>query len=139
LLIRGVGLRGAVAINTITMIGIGPLITIPLVLGALHGPLSLVGWIAGAVLALCDGLVWAELGFALPRLGRDVRLLAGGVRAHKAGALLSFLFVWQTIVSVPLLQASGYIGFRQLCRLSRAATERESRGAEDARGPGSVS
>jgi len=71
LLIRGVGLRGAVAINTITMIGIGPLITIPLVLGALHGPLSLVGWIAGAVLALCDGLVWAELGSRYPaRAGR---------------------------------------------------------------------
>ena len=54
---RGVSLRGAVALNVISMIGIGPLITIPLVLGALHGPLSLVGWGAGAVLALCDGLV----------------------------------------------------------------------------------
>lgn len=37
-LVRGVGLRGAVALNAISMIGIGPLITIPLVLGALHGP-----------------------------------------------------------------------------------------------------
>ncbi len=63
---RGVGLPGAIAINVISMIGIGPLITIPLVLGALHGPLSLAGWLLGAVLALCDGLVWAELGSIFP-------------------------------------------------------------------------
>ena len=111
MLIRGVGLRGAVAINTITMIGIGPLITIPLVLGALHGPLSLVGWIAGAVLALCDGLVWAELGSRYPGSGGTYGYLRAVFGPDKAGVLLSFLFVWQTIVSVPLLQASGYIGF----------------------------
>jgi amino acid transporter len=110
-LIRGVGLRGAVAINTITMIGIGPLITIPLVLGALHGPRSLVGWIAGAVLALCDGLVWAELGSRYPGSGGTYGYLRAVFGPHKLGALLSFIFVWQTIVSVPLLQASGYIGF----------------------------
>jgi len=68
-LVRGIGARGAVALNTISMIGIGPLITIPLVLGALHGPLSLVGWLAGALLAACDGLVWAELGSAYPVSG----------------------------------------------------------------------
>jgi len=110
-LIRGVGLRGAVAINTITMIGIGPLITIPLVLGALHGPLSLIGWIAGAVLALCDGLVWAELGSRYPGSGGTYGYLRAVFGPRKLGALLSFVFVWQTIVSVPLLQASGYIGF----------------------------
>ena len=111
MLIRGVGLRGAVAINTITMIGIGPLITIPLVLGALHGPLSLIGWIAGAVLALCDGLVWAELGSRYPGSGGTYGYLRAVFGPRKLGALLSFVFVWQTIVSVPLLQASGYIGF----------------------------
>jgi amino acid transporter len=110
-LIRGVGLRGAVAINTITMVGIGPLITIPLVLGNLHGPLSLVGWIAGAVLALCDGLVWAELGSRFPGSGGTYGYLRAVFGPHKAGALLSFLFVWQTILSVPFLLASGYIGF----------------------------
>jgi amino acid transporter len=110
-LIRGVGLRGAVAINTITMVGIGPLITIPLVLGALHGPLSLAGWIAGAVLALCDGSVWAELGSRYPGSGGTYGYLRAVFGQHKAGALLSFLFVWQTILSVPFLLASGYIGF----------------------------
>ncbi|MHB8145475.1 MAG: amino acid permease, partial [Vulcanimicrobiaceae bacterium] len=68
-MIRGIGTRGAVAVNVIAMIGIGPLITIPLVLAQLAGPLALVGWIAGAVVALCDGLVWAELGSRYPGSG----------------------------------------------------------------------
>jgi len=110
-LVRGVGLRGAVAINVITMVGIGPLITIPLVLRALHGPLSLAGWIAGALLALCDGLVWAELGSRFPGSGGTYGFLREAFGRHKLGRLLAFLFVWQTIFSAPLLIASGYIGF----------------------------
>ena len=110
-LVRGVGLRGAVAINVITMVGIGPLITIPLVLGALHGPLSLIGWIAGALLALCDGLVWAELGSRFPGSGGTYAYLRETFGRHGAGRMLAFLFVWQTIFSAPLLLATGYIGF----------------------------
>jgi amino acid transporter len=110
-LIRGVGLRGAVAINVISMIGIGPLITIPLVLGALHGPLSLAGWVLGAGLALCDGLVWAELGSRYPGSGGTYGYLREVFGARKLGRFLAFLFVWQTIFSAPLLQATGYIGF----------------------------
>jgi len=94
------------------MIGIGPLITIPLVLAALHGPLSLAAWILGALVAICDGLVWAELGAALPR--------AGGLYAFflelfgpRSGRLLAFLFVWQFVITTPFLLASGYIGFSQ--------------------------
>ena len=113
MLIRGVGLRGAVAINVITMIGIGPLITIPLVLGALHGPLSLAGWLAGALLALCDGLVWAELGSRYPGSGGTYGYLREVFGRAGLGRLLAFLFVWQTIFSAPLLQATGYIGFAQ--------------------------
>ncbi|HEY4442240.1 MAG TPA: APC family permease [Candidatus Elarobacter sp.] len=110
-LVRGVGVRGAVAINVITMIGIGPLITIPLVLRALHGPLSLAGWIAGALLALCDGLVWAELGSRFPGSGGTYGFLREAFGRDKLGRLLAFLFVWQTIFSAPLLLATGYIGF----------------------------
>ena len=110
-LVRGVGLRGAVAINAISMIGIGPLITIPLVLGALHGPLSLAGWGLGAVLALCDGLVWAELGSLYPGSGGTYGYLREVFGRHGAGRLLAFLFVWQTIFVAPLNQATGYIGF----------------------------
>ncbi len=88
-LIRGVGLRGAVAINVITMIGIGPLITIPLVLGALHGPLSLIGWLAGAGLALCDGLVWAELGSQYPASGGTYGYLREILGARSLGRCIA--------------------------------------------------
>ncbi len=110
-LVRAVGLRGAVAVNLISMIGIGPLITIPLVLGALHGPLSLAGWVLGAGLALCDGLVWAELGSRHPGSGGTYGYLREVFGRHALGRFLAFLFVWQIIFSAPLLQASGYIGF----------------------------
>ncbi len=110
-LLRGVGLPGAVAINAISMIGIGPLITIPLVLGALHGPLSLVGWLLGALLALCDGAVWAELGSLYPGSGGTYGYLREVFGRERVGRLLAFLFVWQTIFVAPLNQATGYIGF----------------------------
>jgi amino acid transporter len=110
-LVRGVGLAGAVSLNAISMIGIGPLITIPLVLGALHGPLSLVGWTVGAGLALCDGLVWAELGSLYPGSGGTYGYLREIFGRERFGRLLAFLFVWQTIFVAPLNQATGYIGF----------------------------
>jgi len=110
-LTRGVSLSGAVGINVISMIGIGPLITIPLVLGALHGPLSLVGWGLGAVLALCDGLVWAELGSRYPGSGGTYGYLREVFGRNSAGRFLAFLFVWQIIFVAPLNQATGYIGF----------------------------
>ncbi len=110
-LIRGIDLRGAVSLNVISMIGIGPLITIPLVLGALHGPLSLIGWLVGALLALCDGMVWAELGSLFPGPGGTYNYLRETFGRERVGRLLAFLFVWQTIFVAPLNQATGYIGF----------------------------
>ena len=74
-MIRGVGLRGAVAVNVITMIGIGPLITIPLVLSNLHGSAALAAWIVGAVIALCDGLVYCELASLYPGSGSTYAFL----------------------------------------------------------------
>jgi amino acid transporter len=110
-MIRGIGLRGAVAINAITMIGIGPLITIPLVLATLHGPLALVAWVVGALVALCDGLAWAELGSLFPGSGGTYAFLREAFGRGRAGRFLGFLFAWQTLLSAPLLLASGYIGF----------------------------
>lgn len=109
-MIRALGLRGALALNIITMVGIGPLITIPLVLATLHGPLSLAGWILGAMLALCDGLVWAELGSLFPRSGGTYGFLRGAFPVA-IGRFLAFLFVWEMIFAGPLLLASGYLGF----------------------------
>ncbi len=107
---RDVGLRGAVALNTIAMVGVGPLITIPLVLGFLHGPLSLAGWILGALLALCDGLVWSELGALYPGSGGTYGYVRSIFGETRAGSLLAFMFAWQTLFAAPLNQAVGYIG-----------------------------
>src|SRR5215471_840030 len=68
-LIRGVGLWGATTLNMIDMIGVWPFITIPLIVAAMGGPQAMLGWILGAILAMCDGMVWAELGAALPGSG----------------------------------------------------------------------
>ncbi|HEV3157999.1 MAG TPA: amino acid permease [Candidatus Baltobacteraceae bacterium] len=110
-MIRALGLRGAIAVNVITMIGIGPLVTIPLVLAALPGREALVGWIVGALIALCDGLVWAELGSLFPGSGGTYGFLRETFGSRRAGGALGFLFAWQTLVAAPLLLASGYIGF----------------------------
>jgi amino acid transporter len=63
---RGMGLAGAMSANILNMVGVGPFLTIPLALAAMGGPQALLGWIAGALLCLCDGMVWAELGSAQP-------------------------------------------------------------------------
>jgi APA family basic amino acid/polyamine antiporter len=109
--IRGIGLRGAVAVNVITMIGIGPLITIPLVLADLHGSAALVAWIVGAFIALCDGLVWAELGSLYASSGGTYFFLREAFGRERFGRATAFLFAWQIVLSAPLVLASGYIGF----------------------------
>lgn len=109
-LIRGVGLAGATTLNMIDMIGVGPFITLPLIVSAVGGPQAMLGWIAGAVLALCDGLVWAELGAAMPSAGGSYRYLKEIYGPKTLGRLLSFLFIWQLSFSAPLSVASGCIG-----------------------------
>ena len=49
---------------------------------------GLLGWAAGAVLAICDGLVWAELGAAMPRAGGSYRYLEEIYGPRKLGRLL---------------------------------------------------
>lgn len=112
-MIRAVGLRSAVAINVATMIGAGPLITIPLIVVAQHGSVSIWPWIAGAAIALCDGLVFAELASRFPRSGATYAYLREAFGAHGPGRLAAFVFVWQFAFVVPLTLASGYIGFAQ--------------------------
>jgi basic amino acid/polyamine antiporter, APA family len=110
-LIRGVGLASATTLNMIDMIGVGPFITIPLVVSAMGGPQAMLGWIIGAVLAICDGLVWAELGAAMPGSGGSYRYLREIYGPQRLGKLVSFLFIWQLSFSAPLSIASGAIGF----------------------------
>src|SRR5260370_31158780 len=101
-LIRGVGLWGATTLNMIDMIGVGPFITIPLIIAAMGGPQAMLGWILGAVLVVCDGLVSAELGAALPGSAGSYLYLAEIYGARQLGRLLSFLFIWQLTFSAPL-------------------------------------
>ena len=64
-LVRGLGLKEAISANVVEMLGIGPFITIPILIAAMGGPHAMLGWLLGAALAVCDGLVWAELGAAM--------------------------------------------------------------------------
>jgi len=109
-LIRGIGLGSATALNMIDMIGVGPFITIPLIVSAMGGPQAMLGWILGAIFAMCDGLVWAELGAALPGSGGSYRYLREIYGPNRLGRLVSFLFIWQLSFSAPLSIASGSIG-----------------------------
>jgi amino acid transporter len=110
-LVRRFGLVQATALNMINMIGIGPFITIPLLMTALGGPQAMLGWIVALVIVICDGLVWSELGAALPASGGSFTYLREAFGRETFGRLMGFLFVWQFILSGPLEIASGYIGF----------------------------
>jgi basic amino acid/polyamine antiporter, APA family len=109
-LIRGIGVGTATALNMIDMIGVGPFITVPLIVGAMGGPQAMLGWIFGAGFAICDGLVWAELGAAMPGSGGSYRYLREIYGPSRLGRLISFLFIWQLSFSAPLSIASGSIG-----------------------------
>src|SRR5437868_9058099 len=110
---RALGLKEAVALNMIEMVGIGPFVVIPLVIKAMGGPQCLLAWAAGAVLALLDGFVWSELGAAMPLAGGSYVFLREAYGPGRMGRLMSFLFVWQTLIQAPLSLASGAIGFSQ--------------------------
>jgi amino acid transporter len=110
---RRFGLIQATALNMINMIGIGPFITIPLLMTALGGPQAMLGWIVALVIVICDGMVWSELGAAMPQSGGSFGYLREAFGRQGLGRLMAFLFVWQFILSGPLEIASGYIGFSQ--------------------------
>ncbi len=110
-LTRRFGTVHATALNMINMMGIGPFITIPLLMSALGGPQAMLGWVVALLLVVADGMVWSELGAALPGSGGSFRYLVEAYGPASWGRLVGFLFVWQFILSGPLEIASGYIGF----------------------------
>ncbi len=107
---RRIGLRSAVAFNILEMIGVGPFITLPLVIAAAGYRLSVWAWVLGAVIAVADGLVWAELGAAFPQAGGSYAFLREIYGPERTGNWLSFLYVWQMSFTAPLAIASGCIG-----------------------------
>ena len=108
---RRLSLAQATAINMIDMVGIGPFITLPMVIGMMNGPWFLYAWVAGALLSFIDAMIWSELGTAFPRAGGSYNFLKEAYGANGAGRLMSFLFVWQTMIQAPLVIASAAIGF----------------------------
>ncbi len=108
---RKLGLAQATAINMTDMVGIGPFITLPMVIGMMNGPYFLYAWMAGAFLSIVDAMVWSELGTAFPRAGGSYNFLKEAYGKNSAGKMMSFLFVWQTMIQAPLVIASAAIGF----------------------------
>jgi amino acid transporter len=115
---RRIGLLQATALNMSNMVGVGPFITIPVLMGAINGggPQAMLGWIVGLLIAIPDGLVWAELGAAMPGSGGSYVYLRDGYGRERWGRLMAFLFIWQFILSGPLEIGSGFIGFKQYLR-----------------------
>jgi amino acid transporter len=113
---RRFGLLQAIALNMSTMIGIGPFITIPVLMAAMGGPQAMLGWVVGLVIACADGLVWSELGAAMPGSGGTYVFLREAFGRGTPGRAMAFLFIWQFLLSGPLEIASGYIGFAQYAR-----------------------
>lgn len=110
-LLRRFGLLQATALNMSNMIGIGPFITIPLLMSTLGGPQAMLGWFTAVLIAIPDGMVWSELGASMPGSGGTYVYLREGYGRETYGRLMAFLFIWQFILSGPLEIASGYIGF----------------------------
>ena len=109
-LTRRLGLPTAVALNMMEMIGVGPFVTLPIILATAGARFSVWAWILGAFIALCDGLVWAELGATFPDAGGSYAFLRHLYNPRRAGRWISFLYVWQLSFSAPLSIASGCLG-----------------------------
>lgn len=110
---KKLGLFHASVLNMIDMVGIGPFVVLPLVIGRMGGPYFLYAWLAGAFLAFVDAMIWSELGAAYPKAGGSFNFLREAFGRRSWGLLLSFLFVWQTLIQAPLVVASGSIAFSQ--------------------------
>ncbi|RYM02852.1 APC family permease [Sporolactobacillus sp. THM7-7] len=111
-LVRSIGTVQATAINMSQMMGAGPFITIPIILATMGGPQAMFGWIVGALLALLDGLVWSELGSALPGEGGTYVYLREAFQ-YRTGKLMPFLFIWSTLIATPMTMSTGAIGLAQ--------------------------
>jgi len=109
-LTRRIGLPSAIVLNMMDMIGVGPFLTLPLVLAASGSRFAIWAWILGALIAVADGMVWAELGAAFPNAGGSYAFLREIYGREGAGRWISFLYVWQLSFSAPLSIASGCIG-----------------------------
>ena len=112
-LVRGMGLLQSTAVNMLEMIGIGPFITIGVILSAMGGPQAILGWLLGAIFSICDGMVYAELGAAMPGAGGAYIYFREAFNPRTWGRLISFLFLWETIFAAPLSISAACVGFAE--------------------------
>jgi amino acid transporter len=112
-LVRGMGLIQSTAVNMLEMIGIGPFITIGVILSAMGGPQAVLGWFLGALFSVCDGMVYAELGAAMPGAGGAYIYFREAFNPLSWGRLFSFLFLWETIFVAPLAISAACVGFAE--------------------------
>jgi APA family basic amino acid/polyamine antiporter len=110
-LVRAMGLLQATATNVISMVGVGPFLTIPFMVAAMNGPHVIYAWLAGLLLALADGLVYAQLGAALPGSGGGYLYLKEAFQPFRLGRLMAFVFIFQIVLVAPLSVAGGAVGF----------------------------
>jgi amino acid transporter len=85
-LIRHFGTLQATALNMSNMIGIGPFLTIPLLMSALGGPQAMLGWLVALLIVIPDGMVWSELGAMMPGSGGSYIYLRKASAARALGA-----------------------------------------------------
>ena len=123
------GLLQATSTNIISMVGVGPFLTIPFMIQAMHGPHIIYAWVAGAVLALADGLVYAQLGAALPGSGGGYLYLREAFQPFGLGRLMGFLFIFQTILVAPLSIAGGAVGFSDYLQFVWTTMEAQNKSA----------
>src|SRR4051794_37234295 len=109
---RRLGLFQATTVNMTQMCGIGPFVTIPVMIATLQGPQAMFGWLVGAIIAIADGLIWAELGAAMPGAGGSYLYLREAFQ-YRTGRLMPFLFVWSAVLFIPLIMSTGVIGLVQ--------------------------
>jgi len=107
------GLVQSTAVNMLEMIGIGPFITIGVILSAMGGPQAVLGWFLGALFSVCDGMVYAELGAAMPGAGGAYIYFREAFNPESWGILFSFLFLWETIFVAPLAISAACVGFAE--------------------------
>src|ERR1700758_1826592 len=112
-LLRRLGLLNAISINMSNMVGTGPFITVPAIVATLGGPQSLIAWGVGAMLAIADGLVFAELGSAIPASGGSYIFLRECFGRQRWGHMLAWIFVWQFLFSGTLEIATSSIGMAE--------------------------
>src|SRR5437868_4351357 len=107
------GLVQSTAVNMLEVLGIGPFITIGVILSAMGGPQAVLGWLLGALFSVCDGMVYAELGAAMPGAVGACIYFREAFNPRTWGRLISFLFLWETIFTAPLSISAACVGFAE--------------------------